>query len=109
MLFQMLTGVLPFRGESMSELMYKIANDEAPDLRQSRPDLPAPLADIVARALSKQADLRYQDGDEFARDLLEIAASVPDEALSSQLSSSADSDAAMQRTTPQTPTVRISR
>ena len=109
MLFQMLTGVLPFRGESMSELMYKIANDEAPDLRQSRPDLPAPLADIVARALSKRADLRYQDGDEFARDLLAIAASVPDEALSSQLSSSADSDAAVQRTTPQTPTVRISR
>ena len=67
------------------------------------------LADIVARALSKRADLRYQDGDEFARDLLAIAASVPDEALSSQLSSSADSDAAMQRTTPQTPTVRISR
>jgi serine/threonine protein kinase len=40
MLFQMLTGVLPFRGESMAELMYKIANEEAPDLRVIRSELP---------------------------------------------------------------------
>ena len=33
MMFQMLAGVLPFRGESMAELMYKIANEEAPDIR----------------------------------------------------------------------------
>lgn len=68
-LYQMLTGVLPFRGDSMAELMYKIANAEAPDLRQVRPDLPEALAQVVARALAKKPELRYQDGDEFARDL----------------------------------------
>jgi serine/threonine protein kinase len=44
MLFQMLTGVLPFRGDSMAELMYKIANEEAPDIRIIRKDAVAPLA-----------------------------------------------------------------
>jgi serine/threonine protein kinase len=40
MLFQMLTGVLPFRGESMAELMYKIANEEAPDCASSAATCP---------------------------------------------------------------------
>ncbi len=69
MLFQMLAGVLPFRGESMAELMYKIANEEAPDVRIIRPDLPQALAHIVELALSKRPETRYQDGDQFAADL----------------------------------------
>jgi eukaryotic-like serine/threonine-protein kinase len=69
MLFQMLTGVLPFRGDSMAELMYKIANDEAPDVRSLRPDIPARLADVVTMSLSKRPETRYQTGDEFAADL----------------------------------------
>jgi CHASE2 domain-containing sensor protein len=69
MLFQMLTGVLPFRGDSMAELMYKIANEEAPDIRIVRNEIPEQLAQVVAKALMKRSDLRYQDGDAFAADL----------------------------------------
>jgi serine/threonine protein kinase len=70
MLFQMLTGVLPFRGESMAELMYKIANEEAPDIRIIRKDLPERLApDRGALGGSKRPETRYQDGDQFAADL----------------------------------------
>lgn len=69
MLFQLLSGVLPFRGDSMSELMYKIANAEAPDIRVIRPDLSQGLADIVALSLSKRPETRYQTGDDFAADL----------------------------------------
>jgi eukaryotic-like serine/threonine-protein kinase len=69
MLFQMLAGVLPFRGESMAELMYKIANEEAPDIRIIRPEIPQKLADVVAMSLSKRVETRYQDGDQFAADL----------------------------------------
>ena len=69
MLFQMLAGVLPFRGESMAELMFKIANEEAPDIRVIRPELPASVADIVALSLSKRTETRYQDGNIFAADL----------------------------------------
>lgn len=78
-LYQMLTGALPFRGESIAQLMYKIANEDAPDLRLVRHDLPHRLAQVVARALTRQPDLRYQDGDAFARDLRAVLASLPAE------------------------------
>jgi serine/threonine-protein kinase len=73
-LYQMLTGVLPFRGDSMAELMYKIANQEAPDLREVRPDLPPQLAQVVAVALAKKPEQRFQDGDAFARELRAVLA-----------------------------------
>jgi serine/threonine-protein kinase len=69
MLFQMLAGVLPFRAESLAELMYKIANHEAPDIRIIRKELPPSLATLVAGSLSKRPEDRYQDGDKMARDL----------------------------------------
>jgi serine/threonine-protein kinase len=69
MLFQMLAGVLPFRGDSMAELMYKIANEEAPDIRIIRSEIPQKLADVVAMSLSKRPETRYQDGEQFAQDL----------------------------------------
>ena len=79
MLFQMLTGALPFRGDSMGELMYKIANEDGPDIRTIRPELPVRLADIVALSIGKKPETRYQDGDQFAADLrafiAELAAS----------------------------------
>ena len=76
MLFQMLSGVLPFRGESMAELMYKIANEEAPDIRLIRRDLPESLADLVALSLSKRPETRYQNGDQFAADLRGVMVSM---------------------------------
>jgi serine/threonine protein kinase len=91
MLFQMLSGVLPFRGDSMSELMYKIANEEAPDIRIVRPELARSLADVVALSLSKRPETRYQDGDQFAAELRNAMKQVPDE-LRSSLSTSLSDD-----------------
>lgn len=68
-LFQMLTGVLPFRAKSLADLMNQITHVEAPDIRQSRPELPENLAHLVALALQKRPQDRYQDGDQFASDL----------------------------------------
>jgi eukaryotic-like serine/threonine-protein kinase len=76
MLFQMLTGVLPFRGDSMAELMYKIANEEAPDIRIVRPDISERLANVVALSLAKRPETRYQDGDQFAADLKSVQAEM---------------------------------
>jgi CHASE2 domain-containing sensor protein/tRNA A-37 threonylcarbamoyl transferase component Bud32 len=69
MLFQMLTGQLPFQADSMARLMYKIANEAAPDIRSIRPELPESLAGIVATALCKPVEARYQEGGRFAADL----------------------------------------
>jgi serine/threonine protein kinase/CHASE2 domain-containing sensor protein len=76
MLFQMLTGVLPFRGDSMAELMYKIANEEAPDIRIIRKDISERLANVVALSLSKRSETRYQDGDQFSADLRSVLAEL---------------------------------
>lgn len=76
MLFQMLTGVLPFRGDSMAELMYKIANEEAVDVRTMRPELSERLAHVVALALSKRPETRYQDGEQFSSDLRAVLAEM---------------------------------
>jgi eukaryotic-like serine/threonine-protein kinase len=73
MLFQLLTGSLPHRSESMAELMYQIANETAPDVRTLRPELPETLANVVALALEKRPEVRYADGHQMASDLLEVA------------------------------------
>ena len=58
----------------MAQLMYKIANEPAPDIRLVRQDLSERLADIVALSLSKTSETRYQDGDQFAADLRAVIA-----------------------------------
>jgi serine/threonine-protein kinase len=74
MLYQLLAGVLPFRGDSMAELMYKIANEPAPDIRKVRPDLPMALTVVLGRALTKAPEDRYQDGLVFATELRDVIA-----------------------------------
>lgn len=65
-LFQLLTGKLPFTADTLSSLMYKIANDKHPDIRKIRGDLPQCVATIVNRALQKNAEKRYADGNQMA-------------------------------------------
>ncbi|MCP4877637.1 MAG: CHASE2 domain-containing protein [Gammaproteobacteria bacterium] len=69
MLYQMLSGSLPFKADSMASLMFKITNDEAADVRTIRPEIPQALAAVINKALTKDADQRYQTGAEFANAL----------------------------------------
>ena len=69
MLYQLLGGRLPFVGESMAQLMFKIANEPCADIRTVNPQVPAALAAVVAKAMSKNVLQRYQTGDEMATDL----------------------------------------
>ena len=68
-LYQLLCGRLPFDGESMAQLMFRIANEPAPDIRQFNPKLAPALAAFLARAMAKEADSRYPTGEEFAQAL----------------------------------------
>jgi serine/threonine-protein kinase len=68
-LYQMACGKLPFEGDSMAQLMFKIANEAHPDIRSIHADLPENLVAIIDKALTKDPDQRYQTGAEFARDI----------------------------------------
>jgi eukaryotic-like serine/threonine-protein kinase len=68
-LYQLTCGRLPFEGDSMAQLMYKIANEHAPDILQYNPLLPPALVAFLDRAMSKEAEQRYQTGEEFAAEL----------------------------------------
>ncbi len=69
MLYQMTCGQLPFGGDSMAQLMFKIANEPHPDILTIRPDVPECLVAIINRALAKDGDQRYQTGAQMAQDL----------------------------------------
>ncbi len=98
MLYQMLAGVLPFRGDSMSELMFKIANEEAADIRIIRPELPENLANVVALALSKRPETRYQTGDQFAADLLAVELQLAGQRDVRSASASAQESSGLEKT-----------
>ena len=78
-LYQMLTGHLPFEGDSMISVVYKIANADAPTLDKLRPDLPLSLRRVIARALKKAPEKRYQTGEQFAQALIGIAREIDEE------------------------------
>ena len=80
MLFQLLTGSLPLKGDSMAALMYQIANQPAPSARSLRPDLPQALADVLDRALAKSPGDRFQTGAELAAQLRRCMASADEAA-----------------------------
>jgi len=65
-LYQLACGKLPFEGDSMAQLMYKIANEPAPDILQVNPSLPPAFVAFLDKAMAKEADQRYQTGEEFA-------------------------------------------
>jgi serine/threonine-protein kinase len=74
MAYQLLSGSLPFHAESMTELMFKIANEPAPNIRAVNPAVPAALAAAVTKALAKKPEIRYESGEAFARDLRQALA-----------------------------------
>ncbi|MBI4293280.1 MAG: CHASE2 domain-containing protein [Betaproteobacteria bacterium] len=73
-LYQLVTGTLPFGGDSMAQLMYKIANEPAPDILSINPSLPPAFVAFLDRAMAKNADERYQTGEEFAAALRAVSA-----------------------------------
>ncbi|MCH7343622.1 serine/threonine protein kinase [Pelomonas sp. CA6] len=76
MLYQLLTGRLPHQSDSMAQLMYQIANQPAPDVRHLRAELPESLALVLALALEKRPELRYQSGEQLAQDLEAVLAQL---------------------------------
>jgi len=74
MTFELLTGHLPFQGDTMTTLMYQIVNQPHPKIRSLHADLPACMRAVIDRALAKNPDQRFQTGEEFSQALRKCVA-----------------------------------
>ncbi|MFO1310809.1 MAG: protein kinase [Burkholderiales bacterium] len=79
-LYQLLTGHLPFEGDTLISVAYKITKTDPPSLDKIRSDLPLSLRRVVERALKKQPDKRFQTGEEFAQALVGVQRELAEEA-----------------------------
>ncbi len=69
-LYESLAGKPPFTGESPVAVAYQHVSETAPSADQVNPDVPPEIAAIVAHAMAKDPENRYQTADEFRDDLL---------------------------------------
>jgi len=69
LVWEALTGTLPFTGESVGELIRKHLLEPAPRLSDARPNIPGNVSDAVARAMSKNPAERFPDVAAFVRAL----------------------------------------
>jgi len=71
-LFEMLTGVLPFRGDFEAALMYSILNEEPRHITGLRPAVPVDLKRVINKMLAKNPDDRFQTAEEARAALAEV-------------------------------------
>ena len=81
-LFQLTTGAVPFKGDSMANLMYMITHKKTPDPRLLRADLPDCVVSIIRKALVKEPDKRFQSGRQMAQAIKRCASKNGMETLS---------------------------
>jgi eukaryotic-like serine/threonine-protein kinase len=76
-LYEMLTGKVPFSGDSAIEIAMKHLNDAPKPPSKIRPEIPEELDQVVLRALAKNPEDRYQTAEEFSEDLHRVEAGLP--------------------------------
>src|SRR5919109_1054267 len=76
-LYEMLTGKVPFGGDSAIEIAMKHLNELPKPPSKIRPEIPEDLDHVVLRALAKAPEDRYQTAEEFAEDLHRVEAGLP--------------------------------
>ncbi len=69
MMYQLVTGELPFQGDSMANLMYKITNEKHASPDTINPDIPRCVCIIINRAMEKDTGKRYKTGMRLADDI----------------------------------------
>ncbi len=68
-LYEMVTGILPFRGETSGVIAEAILNRQPVAAARLNPDLPAKLEEVITKALEKDRKLRYQSAADMRTDL----------------------------------------
>ena len=75
-LYEMSTGVLPFRGDTTGVIFAEILNKAPQSPLRFNPDMPDELSNIISRALEKDRDLRYQHASEMRVELKRLQRSA---------------------------------
>jgi len=73
-LFEMLTGDVPFKGENQIAVAMKHVREDLPDVQIRRPEISATLAAVIDRATDKELDRRYPDAHAMIADLEDVFA-----------------------------------
>ncbi|HSR16525.1 MAG TPA: protein kinase [Ignavibacteriaceae bacterium] len=71
-LYEMLTGKLPYRGDFEQAVIYSILNEEPVSVSSIRKDIPLKLEQVIQKILNKNPILRYQSAEEFLKELKEL-------------------------------------
>jgi serine/threonine protein kinase/dienelactone hydrolase len=68
-LYEMLCGQLPFKGEREASILYSVVHEEPKPLKEIKRDLPPELQEIITRSLKKKPESRYSSAAEILKDL----------------------------------------
>ena len=75
-LYEMLTGELPFSGEYDQAMIYSIINDTPKDINLVKPEIPAKLNKIIQKILKKKPEDRYQQMEDLLKELTGVLSEV---------------------------------
>ena len=98
-LYEMLTGKVPFTGDSAIEIAMKHLNDPPKPPSKIRPEIPPELDQVVLRALAKNPEDRYQTAEEFSRTSHRVEAGLPLAPETSEAATALLAGAALMRAT----------
>ena len=84
-LYEMLTGKLPFRGEHEQAIVYSILKEKSKPITDLKPDIPVSIEQVVSKALEKDPNKRYQQAEELLDDLKSISAGIIPEEIKTRL------------------------
>ena len=73
-LYEMLTGEVPFKGENQVAVAMKHVREDLPDVQARRPEISAALASVIDTATAKHVEDRYADDAELIADLEDVLA-----------------------------------
>ena len=85
-LYEALTGQLPFNCENVGDLIIQIVTSTPPSVNERKPSVPKAISDVIAKAMARSPDDRYQDAMEMQRALLMVAEELVDARLIQALS-----------------------
>jgi TolB-like protein/Tfp pilus assembly protein PilF len=84
-LYEVLSGKLPFRGEHEQAIVYSILKEKPEPITSIKADISASIEQIVSKALEKDPDKRYQQVEELLDDLKSISAGIVPEEIKARL------------------------